>query len=79
MKLKCFGIARDIIAKGELSLDSGHDINSVGELKNWIFQNFPEMRSLNGFMIAVDQEYANDEQEIKANSEIAIIPPVSGG
>ena len=37
------------------------------------------MKSLNGFLIAVNQEYAEDDLEIKAMDEIAIIPPVSGG
>ena len=77
MKLKCFGIAREIIAKEEISLDEA--VQTVGALKDWILDSYPEMQKVNGFMIAVDHEYANDEKEITANSEIAIIPPVSGG
>lgn len=77
VKIKCFGIAREIIAKDEILLDEA--VQSVGALKDWIHATYPEMKNVNGFMIAVDQEYANDELEINSNSEIAIIPPVSGG
>ena len=79
MKLKCFGIAREIIAKDELILEDGNTPTNVSELRSWISSSYPEMNEIKGFMIAVDQEYASDDTPISSNSEIAIIPPVSGG
>ena len=79
MKLKCFGIAREIIAKDELLLEAEQAPKNVSELKEWIRSNYSKMNEIKGFMIAVDQEYANDETLISSDSEIAIIPPVSGG
>jgi molybdopterin converting factor subunit 1 len=30
-------------------------------------------------MVAVNQQYANDDQPVSAGDEVAIIPPVAGG
>jgi molybdopterin synthase catalytic subunit len=30
-------------------------------------------------VVAVDQDYATDEQQFTATAEVALIPPVSGG
>lgn len=35
--------------------------------------------SLDGIMIAVNEEFAKDEKVIGEHDEIALIPPVSGG
>ena len=78
MKILCFGIAKDIVGKSELALDSSV-VRSVSELKSYLLESFPEFKKYKSFMIAVNQAYADDALMLNGNEEIAIIPPVSGG
>ena len=79
MKIKCFGIARDIIASDQVEVLDHKSMACVADLRGWINSHYPAMQNLNGFMIAINQEYADDDQMIGSKDEIAIIPPVSGG
>lgn len=79
MNVKLFGISREIIGKPVLNIDAGVNISRVGDLKIWLTDNYPQLSGLRSFAVAVDNEYAGDEQLIQSDSEIALIPPVSGG
>ena len=79
MKVQCFGIARDIIHSSSLDISHSGEINNVADLRKWINVQFPEMKKIKRYMIAVNQEYAEDDLVISIQDEIAIIPPVSGG
>jgi molybdopterin converting factor small subunit len=48
-------------------------------LKDYLFENYPEMVKLKTMAIAVNQSYASDEMLLTEDAEIVIIPPVSGG
>lgn len=77
VKVKTFGIARDILGGREVELElSG---NSVGDLRQVLSSQFPKLDRLNSLFIAVNQEYAADDKTIMMSDEIALIPPVSGG
>ena len=76
MKLKAFGIAREILGGREIEIDL---VSNVGELRELLLNNYPKLKELNSFMIAVNQTYANNEKSVTPTDEIAIIPPVSGG
>jgi len=52
---------------------------NVGQLKKVLEDQFPEFKKLKSYFIALDEEYAEDDQIIHNTNEIAIIPPVSGG
>lgn len=80
MKLLLFGIAKDIIGGSVFELPSGskHPKN-VLELKHILVQLFPEFAKLSSFAVAVNSQYAHDDEALQINDEIAIIPPVSGG
>ena len=78
MKVLCFGIAKEITGNSLIQIEEGQ-INTVAELKSWIHSTYPEFNSINSCMIAVNQEYATDEQLLSSGDEIAIIPPVAGG
>ena len=76
-RIKTFGIARDILGSKELILEiSG---NTVADLRNDLSKQYPKLESLNSLFIAVNQNYAEGETELKETDEIALIPPVSGG
>jgi len=77
MKIKCFGIARDIVGSSELQLDS--PVSTVLELRAALADTYPETKNLQHWMVAVNQSYADDTVALTATDEIALIPPVSGG
>jgi molybdopterin synthase sulfur carrier subunit len=78
MRVKAFGIAKEIL--GNSSIDIEPDtVLTVGQLKDYLFENYPEMIKLKTMAIAVNQSYASDEMLLTEGSEIVIIPPVSGG
>ena len=79
MNIKLFGITRDIVGENQLTVDTGERITTVGELKSWLFNQYPEMDKLKTLAIAVDHVYAEDQDLLSPGQEVALIPPVSGG
>jgi molybdopterin synthase sulfur carrier subunit len=79
MEILLFGITRDITGKQKLVVPTAEQPNTVGDLKRWLGEQFPAMKQLSSLAIAVDSEYAEDNLAINNSSEIALIPPVSGG
>jgi len=80
MKLKIlfFGIATDLV--GALnSTENFADGISVFEFKNQMVENYPKLKNINSYAIAVNESYATDEQILYENDVVAVIPPVSGG
>ncbi len=52
----------------------------VSDLRAEIARRVPELAPLmKNVMIAVDEEYADDDVPVKPGARIAVIPPVSGG
>ncbi len=78
MKLRVFayGIVRDIAGKSFEMKVPGH---TVGDLRNALIQTYPTLANLPSLMIAVNQNYADDQQPISPDDEVVLIPPVSGG
>ena len=79
MELILFGIAREIVGTDRLPIPSHANITSVNELKAWMKKEYPPLAALSSVAVAVNSEYAEDDARLEANSEIAFIPPVSGG
>jgi molybdopterin synthase sulfur carrier subunit len=79
MEVMLFGIAREIVGKKTLTLKPEEKVNTVGELKCWLRTKYPRFQQLSSMAVAVDSEYANDEDALVSESEVALIPPVSGG
>lgn len=78
MKILAFGIAKDIVGGSELTITVDTMI-SVADLKNKLLSDFPKFGELTAFAIAVNNEYATDDEIIQPTDEVVIIPPVSGG
>ncbi|MGN6638833.1 MAG: MoaD/ThiS family protein [Mucilaginibacter sp.] len=72
-----FGIAKDIF--GGSSIDVELNGNTTADLKNTLEERFPRLKQLASYMIAVNNEYAQESAILTERDEIAIIPPVSGG
>ncbi|MCX2719600.1 MoaD/ThiS family protein [Lentiprolixibacter aurantiacus] len=81
MTILLFGITKDIVGQPTLSLShsEAQGLHTAGELKEFLKDNYPDMKKLSSLAVAVNSEYAQDEHAIKEEDEIAIIPPVSGG
>ncbi|MEL6534018.1 MAG: MoaD/ThiS family protein [Bacteroidota bacterium] len=76
--VQAFGIARDIIQASNLSLDLEGPI-TVKSVKDHLLAKFPAFAELASLRVAVNTEYADDQQELQENDEVVLIPPVSGG
>ena len=73
-----FGIVKEIIGSTKIELELPPDIIAI-ELKEILLETYPGLKKLSSFMIAINNEYIQNEQVITSSDEIAIIPPVSGG
>jgi molybdopterin converting factor subunit 1 len=76
MKVKCFGIAREIIGSNELEVEQQ---TTVADLRVWLKKNHPGLERAGRYMVAVNEEYASDDLGLEPEDVLAIIPPVSGG
>ena len=85
ISVKLFGPMKEALAQESLQLEIPED-SSVESLLEEFEKQAPEdsqeyvKKVLPSCMVALDQEYVYDlSQSVKAESEIAIIPPISGG
>lgn len=79
MNILLFGIAKDIVGKSEINLESTNKIESVSDLIDYLKSTYPEFQRLDALAVAVNNTYATPEKALTNKDEIAIIPPVSGG
>jgi molybdopterin converting factor subunit 1 len=73
-----FGIAKDIFGAPSVTIDLPGTAQ-IADLKVLFEEKYPKLKQLASYMIAVNNEYAEDALTITERDEIAIIPPVSGG
>ncbi|MFD1141893.1 MoaD/ThiS family protein [Larkinella insperata] len=73
-----FGITREIVGSSALTLDLPQT-GQVGDLLLNLKERYPALNGLRSLLVAVNGEYAETDQRLRPNDEIALIPPVSGG
>jgi molybdopterin converting factor subunit 1 len=78
IKILAFGIAKDIFGGTSVNLELTNDA-TVYNLKYLLEQQYPRLKQLASYMVAVNNEYALPGDSLHERDEIAIIPPVSGG
>ncbi len=78
IRLLTFGIARDICGGAQVAIELPQGA-TVQQLRQQLLQRFPRLLDLRAIAIAVNSEYARDEQVLHPSDEVALIPPVSGG
>jgi molybdopterin synthase sulfur carrier subunit len=78
VKILAFGIARDILGGSAISVSTTTE-PTVGQLLELLNERYPAFRELTSLAIAVNADYAEVDQQIKAGDEVVIIPPVAGG
>ena len=73
-----FGVTKEIFGSSLVSLELTNDA-TIYNLKYVLEQQYPRLKQLASYMVAVNNEYALPGDTIHERDEIAIIPPVSGG
>ncbi len=74
VKVLYFAHIRDITKKDSEIIDC----NNMDDLKEIIFNKYPEIKNENDLLISINDEYYSN-QKINENDVIAFFPPVSGG
>ncbi len=79
VRILLFAAAQDIAQNSSIELDVGTD-PTVSELRKLVGDTYPALRALLGSSrFAIDREFVSDDTIVSSHSEIAMIPPVSGG
>jgi sulfur-carrier protein len=76
IQLLFFAGVKEIIGKEAMELE--WQGQTIAQLKEYLLNAFPSL-SLQGVMVAVNEEFALEEDTVEENDTIAFIPPVSGG
>jgi len=79
MKVLLFGIAREIAGQEMITVPTETNLDTVADLRSWLGKQYPLLQGLSSLAVAVDKTYADDDHKLSPDSEIALIPPVSGG
>jgi molybdopterin converting factor subunit 1 len=79
LRVKLFAVARQRVGRDEIEVELP-SAATVGRLRSALVEQFPPLADvLRHSRVAVANEYASDQSPLSPTSEIALIPPVSGG
>ncbi len=78
LTIALFGITKEIVGTSQLVYEL-HEGYKVDSLLGKLYQDYPKLQNLKSLLVAVNSEYAENEQVLNEQDEIALIPPVSGG
>lgn len=71
-----FAGVKETIGRETLTLKGKQQ--TIAQIKEYLLNTYPSL-SLQGVMVAVNEEFALDEDIVKEHDTVAFIPPVSGG
>ncbi len=77
-RILVFGMGIEIFEQSEIEIEIREN-STVGDLKQKMEEDFPRLKSLGSYILAVNQAMVPNEWLLKTEDEIAFIPPVSGG
>ena len=79
IRVRLFARARDLVGSGEINVEAPPGA-TVGDVRRALGETRPALHDLLGrCAIAVGSDFAGDDVVVTEKSEIAVIPPVSGG
>lgn len=73
-----FGITSDLMNTSQLEYNFDEGL-SVNDFKNQLQSDYPQLKNLNSYAVALNESYTTGEELIQPNDVLAVIPPVSGG
>jgi len=73
-----FGITTDLTGHTSIKVTLSKE-TKVSDFKTHLLKLQPNLTQLESYAIAINEVYASDDDYIKENDTVAIIPPVSGG
>lgn len=81
VRLLFFSSLQDLVGASELERTLSADREwTLGALLESLYEEFPALRDWDGnLLLAIDQAWAERDQAITDQAEIAIMPPVQGG
>lgn len=76
MIVKTFGQVKEEVGVGEFRIEQ--EMKNVKSLRKYLNDKYPTIQ-WSSVAIAVNKQYAQDQEPLHRGDEIALIPPVSGG
>jgi molybdopterin synthase catalytic subunit len=74
-----FGMLKELVGRPADAIELGDDV-SVRDVLAHYERQIPRLKeSLPSLALAVNQQYASPDTKLKADDEVALLPPVSGG
>ena len=73
-----FGIAKDIVGHSSKIIELKKK-TTIGQFQVYLTEEYNDLKGVNNFAFAVNEEYATSDHQINENDTVAVIPPVSGG
>ena len=79
VRVRFFATYREITGLRETKVEVSEGATLAALLAR-VFEAYPKLAGLRGSMLlAVNQEFADPEAELRAGDEVALLPPISGG
>jgi molybdopterin converting factor subunit 1 len=79
LRVKLFAVARQRMGRDAIDVELPAAA-TVGQLRSGIAEQYPSLADLLSHVrFAIDSEYAVEGSSVPNHSEVAMIPPVSGG
>lgn len=79
MRVLFFGAAREAAGRDEVTLEVRAPATAAAAFEE-LLARYPDLRRFGrSLLVAVNQEYAPTDTEVREGDEIAVFPPVSGG
>ena len=80
MIIKLFATLKEMLGQGEIDITLPDGATSVRELRRLVAQSHPALTQLvDRSVVAVNHEFAFNEDFVQDSDEVALFPPVSGG
>ncbi|MCI4435114.1 MAG: MoaD/ThiS family protein [Thermoplasmata archaeon] len=76
IKVKYFGLYRDLVGKMEESLEG--DFYRLSDLISYLEKKYTDFKR-DYLVISINYKYVENDENLKDGDEIAIMSPVSGG
>jgi molybdopterin converting factor subunit 1 len=79
LQVQLFAVARDAVGTSSVTVELPERA-CVSDLRRQLVSDFPNLNSIAKILlVAVNQQYAGDDQLVSEGDSIACFPPVSGG